>query len=365
MISARASDGSQLPAKLGYRWPAEWERHASTWLSWPKNPATWPDHFEPVPGEFARFVRTLAQFEPVNILAGGQAVMQQAREFVGNVPKVVLHDIETNDAWCRDHGPTFLGREKAEGRRQNEGSESPSLRLPAALVDWEYNAWGGKYPPFDKDNQVPRKIAELQDRRRFTPGIILEGGAIDGNGLGAVLTTKSCLLNPNRNPHLSQADVERYLRDYLGVSKVLWLTGGEIAGDDTDGHIDQIARFVGPQTVAVSVCDDPKDDNYAPTRLNWNELCKMTDQDGQPLSLVPLPLPNAKFVDSQRLPAGYCNFVFANGGVIVPQFEDPADAKAIKILQELMPDRRVVGSPSMNLIWGLGSFHCLSQQEPE
>jgi agmatine deiminase len=370
LTSARASDSSQLPAKLGYRWPAEWERHASTWLSWPRNPATWPDHFQSVPAEFATFVRTLAQFEPVNILAGGQAVMQQARELVGDVPHVTLHDIETNDAWCRDHGPTFLQSRpptrgappSSVGRQEWHATES---RPALALVDWEYNAWGGKYPPFDKDNQVPRKIAELQGGRLFAPGIILEGGAIDGNGLGTVLTTKSCLLNPNRNPQLSQADVERYLRDYLGVSKVLWLTGGEIAGDDTDGHIDQIARFVSPRTVVVSVCDDPKDDNYAPTRLNWNELCNMTDQDGQPLSLVPLPLPAAKFVDGQRLPAGYCNFVFANGGVVVPQFEDAADAQAIKILQELLPDRRVVGSPSLNLIWGLGSFHCLSQQEPE
>jgi agmatine deiminase len=358
VTSARTSDSSQLPTKLGYRWPAEWERHASTWLSWPKNPATWPDHFESVPGEFAQFVRTLAQLEPVNILAGGQPVMQQARELVGDVPHVTLHDIETNDAWCRDHGPTFLARSQGSGARGRESGEK-------ALVDWEYNAWGGKYPPFDKDREVPRRIAELQGRRLFAPGIILEGGAIDGNGLGTVLTTKSCLLNPNRNPHLSQADVERYLRDYLGLSKVLWLTGGEIVGDDTDGHIDQIARFVSPRTVVVSVCDDPKDDNYAPTRLNWNELCKLTDQDGQPLSLVPLPLPAAKFVDGQRLPAGYCNFVFANGGVIVPQFEDAADAKAIKILQDLLPDHRVVGSPSLNLIWGLGSFHCLSQQEPE
>ena len=358
VTSGPTNNTSELPAGLGYRWPAEWEPHASTWLSWPKNPATWPDHFEPVPGEFAKFVRTLAQFEPVNILAGGQAVLQQARALVGDVGNVTLHDIETNDAWCRDHGPTFLTRGQETGVRSQEVEQK-------ALIDWEYNAWGGKYPPFDKDNEVPRKIAELQGRRRFAPGIILEGGAIDGNGLGTVLTTKSCLLNSNRNPQLSQPDVERYLRDYLGASKVVWLTGGEIAGDDTDGHIDQIARFVGPGTVVVSVCDDPNDENHAPTRLNWNELARMTDQDGQPLSLVPLPLPAAKFVDGQRLPAGYCNFVFANSGVIVPQFEDPADAKAIKILQELLPGRRVVGSPSLNLIWGLGSFHCLSQQEPE
>jgi agmatine deiminase len=353
----KAKDNSENPAQLGYRWPAEWEPHASTWLSWPKNPATWPDHFGPVPGEFAQFVRALAQFEAVNILAGGAAVMRQAREFVGDLPNVTLHDIETNDAWCRDHGPTFLVSSQGSGGRSQESA------LPA-LVDWEYNAWGGKYPPFDKDNEVPRKIAELQGRRRFVPGIILEGGAIDGNGLGTVLTTESCLLNPNRNSQLLQADLERYLRQYLGVKKVLWLTGGEIAGDDTDGHIDQIARFVGPRTVVISLCDDPADDNYGPSHQNWDELTQMTDQDGKSLTLVPLPLPKAKFVDGQRLPAGYCNFVFANGGVIVPQFEDPADAQAIEVLQKLLPDRRVVGSPSLNLIWGLGSFHCLSQQEP-
>jgi agmatine deiminase len=348
---------SEAPARLGYRWPAEWDRHASTWLSWPKNLATWPDHFEPVPGEFAQFVRTLAQFEPVNILAGGEVVMRQARELVGDLENVKLHDIETNDAWCRDHGPTFLSRGQGSGVRGQESGER-------GLVDWEYNAWGGKYPPFDKDNEVPRKIAELQGRRRFVPGIILEGGAIDGNGLGTVLTTKTCLLNPNRNPQLTQSDVERYLRNYLGAKKVLWLTGGEIAGDDTDGHIDQIARFVGPRTVVVSLCDSPGDDNHDPSHLNWSELSQMTDQDGQALTLVPLPLPQAKYVDGQRLPAGYCNFVFANGGVVVPQFDDPADAEAIAVLQKLLPDRRVVGSPSLNLIWGLGSFHCLSQQEP-
>lgn len=357
MQAESITDPSEFPANLGYRWPAEWEPHASTWLSWPRNPATWPDKFEPVPAEFAQFVRTLAQFEPVNILAGGDVILQQAKELVGDLQNVTLHDIETNDAWCRDHGPTFLVRSQGTGGKGQETEKK-------ALVDWEYNAWGGKYPPFDKDNDVPRKIAELQGRRRFKPGIILEGGAIDGNGLGTVITTKSCLLNPNRNPHLSQSDVEQYLRNHLGSSKVLWLTGGEIAGDDTDGHIDQIARFVGSRTVVVSVCEDPADDNYSPTQLNWNELSQMTDQDDQPLMLVPLPVPSAKFVDGQRLPCGYCNFVFANGGVIVPQFEDEADAKAIEILQKLLPGRRVVGSPSLNLIWGLGSFHCLSQQEP-
>lgn len=344
------NDSHPLPASLGYHFPAEWEPHASTWLSWPRNPATWPDHFEPVPAEFAQFVRALAQFEPVNILAGGEAVLRQARELVGSLPNVSLHDIPTNDAWCRDHGPTFLTR------------QNPAM--PAALVDWEYNAWGGKYPPFDKDNEVPRHIAALQSRRRFAPGIILEGGAIDGNGCGSLLTTQSCLLNPNRNPQLTKSDMEQYLRGYLGATNILWLTGGEIEGDDTDGHIDQLARWINPTTVVVALCEDEADVNYEPTQQNLSELRQMRDQDGRPLTIVPLPLPAPKFVDGQRLPAGYCNFVFANGGVIVPQFDDAADARSLAILQKLLPDRRVVGSPSLNLVWGLGSFHCLSQQEP-
>ena len=340
---------AETPAALGYRWPAEWERHASTWVSWPHNPKTWPDKFEPVPEQFAQFVRLLARYEPVNVLAGGEAVMQVARQLVGDSPNVRLHDIPTNDAWCRDHGPTFLVSDKD---------------LPPALVDWQYNAWGGKYPPFDQDNLVPRRIAELQGRRRFEPGIILEGGAIDGNGRGTVLTTESCLLNPNRNAGLDREATERYLRDYLAATNILWLTGGEVAGDDTDGHIDQIARFVGPSTVVVAVCDDPSEENYGPTQQNMAELQNLRDERGEPLTVVPLPLPRPLFVDDQRLPASYCNFLIANGCVIVPQFGDPADEHAIAILAQCMPDREVVGSPSLDLVWGLGSFHCLTQQEP-
>ncbi|HZN32299.1 MAG TPA: agmatine deiminase family protein, partial [Pirellulaceae bacterium] len=301
---------TQIPSQLGYRWPAEWEPQASVWLSWPRNRNSWPNHFEPVPGEFAQFVRLLADYEPVNILAGGREVMEQARSLVGDLKNVTLHDIPTNDAWCRDHGPTFLSSPHAP--REGDISRGEMATMPA-LVDWEYNAWGGKYPPFDLDNQVPAKIAALQGRRRFSPGIILEGGAIDGNGAGTILTTESCLLNPNRNPQLGRADVESLLRDYLAAQKILWLTGGEIAGDDTDGHIDQIARFVGPRTVVVSICDDEGDENFEPSQQNWRELQSLTDQEGRPLELVPLRLPRALFCDGQRLPAGYCNFLIANG----------------------------------------------------
>jgi agmatine deiminase len=242
--------------------------------------------------------------------------------------------------------------------------DSREPRIPA-LVDWGYNAWGGKYPPFDLDNQVPRRIAEMQGRRVFTPGIILEGGAIDGNGCGTILTTETCLLNPNRNPQLDRDGVEAYLRSYLGATKVLWLTGGEIAGDDTDGHIDQIARFVNPTTVVCSICDDPADENYGPTQQNLVELQVMTDQDDQPLNIIPLRLPRPLYCDGQRLPAGYANFLIVNGAVIVPQFGDPMDDEALRTLAPLFKGRDVRGCPSLNLIWGLGSFHCLSQQEPK
>lgn len=337
------------PASLGYRWPAEWEPHAATWLAWPRKPETWPGKFEPIPAVWQALVRTLAEFEPVHILAGGEPVMTQAREMVGNLSNVELHDIPTNDVWARDHGPMFLA--------------GPPGAEPA-LVDWEYNAWGGKYPPFDLDNEVPRRIAEIQGRRVFTPGIILEGGAIDGNGLGTILTTQSCLLNPNRNPQLGREQVEGYLRDYLAARKILWLRGGEIAGDDTDGHIDQIARFVNPTTVVCSICDDPADENYGPTQQNLAELQAMTDQDGRLLDVVPLRLPRPLFVDDQRLPAGYANFLIVNGAVIVPQFGDAADDEALRTLAPLFPGRDIRGCPSLHLIWGLGSFHCLSQQEP-
>jgi agmatine deiminase len=361
---------SQTPAQLGYRWPAEWEEQAGVWLSWPRNPDTWPGHFEPVPAEFAQFVRLLAEYEPVNILAGG--VIEQAQALVGGLKNVTLHDIPTNDAWCRDHGPTFLSgplRPSAASLPSGDDAFAIQVRhgvtdLPSALVDWQYNAWGGKYPPYDLDNEAPRRIAELQGRRVFSPGIVLEGGAIEGNGRGCVLTTASCLLNPNRNSDMSREKMEQYLRDYLAAKKVLWLTGGEIAGDDTDGHIDQIARFVNPTTVVVCVCNDKADENYGPTQQNLRELKSMTDQDDRSLTIVPLPLPRPLYCDGQRLPAGYANFLIANGLVVVPQFGDPADEAAARTLAELFPNRDVRGSPSLNLVWGLGSFHCLSQQEP-
>jgi agmatine deiminase len=234
---------------------------------------------------------------------------------------------------------------------------------PPALIDWGYNAWGGKYPPFDLDDVVPKKIAEATGRRRFAPGIILEGGAIDPNGLGTILTTEQCLLNPNRNPHLTRADMERYLADYLGAKKILWLGEG-IEGDDTDGHIDELARFVGPRTVVAPFEENADDFNFRPLRENFERLKQMTDQDRQPLEVIPLPMPQPIYHDGQRLPASYCNFYIANGVVIVPQFDDPADRTMVEILGRQFPEREIIGLPARDLVWGLGAFHCITQQEP-
>ena len=336
------------PASLGYRLPAEWEPHAATWLSWPHNRDTWPGHFDPIPAVWAELVRTLARFEPVHVLAGTEAVNRDARLWVGDLPNVTLHDIPTNDAWTRDHGPMFLSHPGG---------------APPALVDWEYNAWGGKYPPFDLDNRVPAQIAERTGRRRFAPGIVLEPGAIDGNGRGTFLAAQRCLAHPNRNPGLAPDHLKRYLADYPGARHVLWLDG-ELAGDDTDGHVDQLARFVGPSTVVAAVEHDPADENYDSLAANHERLRAMTDQDGRPLEVIALPMPRPLYYEGTRLPASYANFYIANGLVVVPQFDDPADREAVAILTRLFPGRQICGLPATDLVWGLGAYHCITQQEP-
>lgn len=294
-------------------------------------------------------VLAIAEVEPVHVLAGG-AARETAERLVGGRENVILHDIATNDAWARDHGPTFL---------------AGPPHLPPALVDWEYNAWGGKYPPFDRDNAVPGLLAELTGRRRFATGIVLEGGAIEGDGAGTVLTTASCLLNPNRNPDITHERMEQYLVDYLGARQILWLPRGELAGDDTDGHIDQLARFVAPATVVAAATGDAADENFEPLQENLETLRRMRDASGRALDVVPLPLPAPKYYDGQRLPACYCNFYIANALVLVPQFDDPADQRAVGILRDLMPAHEVRGLPALDLVWGLGAFHCLTQQQPQ
>ena len=268
--------------------------------------------------------------------------------------QISLHLIPTNDAWARDYSPIFITRQQAG---QTE------ITTEIALIDWMFNTWGGKYPPWDADNAVPQHVAAALSMPRFAPGLVLEGGSIDVNGCGTLLTTESCLLHPNRNPSLSKQTIEDSLKSYLGVQNVLWLGDG-IAGDDTDGHIDDIARFVNPTTVVCAVEEDPTDVNYLPLQDNVARLQAMRDQAGRPLTIVPLPMPGPVYSGRERLPASYANFYIANNVVLAPTYDHPNDQQALDILQELFSTRRVVGIPCRELVVGLGAIHCVTMQQP-
>jgi agmatine deiminase len=342
------------PAALGYRMPAEWAPHRGTWLSWPHKEASWPGRFGPVPGIFATMVRALADREEVHINVAGPAMESSVRTLLGDAGadtgNVFFHHNPTNDAWCRDHGPIFVERTR-DGEREQ------------AIVDWDFNAWGGKYPPYDLDDVVPTRIGAELGLPVFEPGIVMEGGSIDVNGRGTLLTTEACLLNPNRNPQLDRAGIERCLRDFLGVTKILWLGDG-IAGDDTDGHVDDLSRFVDERTVVTVVERDPGDENYEPLQENLERLRGMTEQDGRPLRVVTLSMPRPLAHDGQRVPASYANFYIANGLVLVPAYDPARDEEAFAILRDLFPDRDVLGIDCTDLVWGLGAFHCVTQQWP-
>ncbi len=352
--SAAPHDSAATPAALGFHMPAEWEPHAATWLAWPHKEESWPGNFAPIPKVWVEMVRALAPHEHVNILVNDDSAAATVRALLhaAQVPvqAVSLHLIPTNDAWARDHGPTFITRRV-------------DARSELAAIDWLYNAWGGKYPPWDLDDVVPQQIAPLLGIQLFEPGIVLEGGSIDVNGRGTLLTTEACLLNPNRNPQLSRAQIEQYLKDYLGIRHILWLGEG-IVGDDTDGHIDDLARFVDPTTVVTVLEHNPRDENYDRLQANYERLRRMTDQDGRALRVLTLPMPEPVFYEGQRLPASYANFYIANGVVLVPVFNDPNDAAALRTLQDVFPHRRIVGIQSRELVWGLGAFHCVTQQQP-
>ncbi len=335
--------------------PAEWARHHATWLTWPRPEGiSFPDRYEPVPGVYAAFIRELAAVEEVNINVWHSEMEAWVRGLLGDhgcpLVNVRFHHFPAYEPWCRDHGPIFLERERG-GRGER------------AVVDWAYNAWGGKYPPHDLDDAVPQHVARLRRLPLFQPGIVMEGGALDVNGSGTLLTTEACLLNPNRNPHLDRAGIERHLRDFLGVTNILWLGDG-IVGDDTDGHVDDLARFVSSGAVVTVVEEDPADENHEPLKENLRRLRTMKDEQGHPLRVVALPMPSRVEFEGQRLPASYANFYVANGIVVMPTFRDANDARALGILQREFPERRVIGIDSTELIWGLGSFHCISQQEP-
>jgi len=340
------------PKSLGYTFPAEWAKHEATWLSWPHKEASWPGKIESIYPVYAQFVKALTTGEKVRINVNNEAMKLQAllwlTEVGTDLSRVEFFLHATNDAWCRDHGPAFLLNKKENKK---------------AIVDWGYNAWGGKYPPYDLDDVVPTKIAQHYNLPLFLPGIVMEGGSVDFNDKGTILTTTACLLNQNRNPHLSQTQIEQYLYDYYGAEQILWLGDG-IVGDDTDGHIDDITRFVSTHKVVTVVEENHNDENYELLQENLTALKKMRLLDGKQLDIVELPMPSAVIFDDQRLPASYANFYIGNDAVVVPTYRDKNDDKALDILTQCFPDRKVIGLDSTEIIWGLGSFHCLSQQEP-
>ena len=343
---------AQTPKQLGFQFPAEFEKHTATWLSWPHKEASWPGKIESIYPAYSFFVKILAQSEHVHINVADPAMKTKALEHLSrvgaNLLAIQFHFNPTNDAWCRDHGPAFLINKKEKKK---------------AIIDWGYNAWGGKYPPYDLDDVIPTRIANDLKLQVFNPGIIMEGGSVDFNGAGAVLTTTACLLNKNRNPTLTQKQVEQYLINYYGVEQVLWLGDG-IIGDDTDGHIDDIARFVNTDTVVTVVEEDKSDENYEVLQENLKTLKAMRLLNGQPLRIIELPMPSPVLYEDQRLPASYANFYISNQHVIVPTYRCKNDHKALQILSQAFPQHEVIGIDSVDIIWGLGSFHCLSQQEP-
>jgi agmatine deiminase len=347
--TAQFTPGS--PAAAGYRMPGEWEPHEATWLSWPKREGiSFPGLYDDVLPTFIEIVAALQGSENVRINVTDSSEEAQVRAVLAKVDTshVEFFHIPTNEPWCRDHGPIFVRR---------------GLDPKLAVIDWGYNAWGAKYPPFDLDDVVPTKIAERLGFPVYYPGLVMEGGSLDVNGDGALLTTTSCLLNANRNPGHSQSEIEQALRDYLGVSQVIWLGDG-IEGDDTDGHIDDITRFVGRNTVLTAIEPDPKDANHRPLAANLEKLRQTKLHDGSALEVIEIPMPPRIERDGQRLPASYVNFYIGNKVILLPIFCSPLDEQAICILQDCFPGRWVIGIDCRNLVWGLGAFHCLTQQQP-
>jgi agmatine deiminase len=343
------------PKQLGYRLPAEWEPHEATWLSWPHKEASWPGRIETIFPVYAQMVAALARSETVHINVDDDQMEAKARGFLDAAQAtgdIRFHRFPTNDAWCRDHGAIIL--------KHRDGGRASAPRL---AIDWDYNAWGNKYPPHDLDNLIPARMAETLAIPCRKGGMVLEGGSIDSNGEGLLLTTEGTLLNKNRNPELSQAQIESRLLEMLGVDQVLWLGDG-IVGDDTDGHVDDLTRFVGPRTIVTAIESDSADANFAPLEDNLRRLESMTDGQGRPFEIVPIPMPPPVVYEGQRLPASYANFYIANRVVLLPTYNHPNDELARATLAKLFPEREVIGLDCTDLIWGLGAFHCLTQQVP-
>ncbi|MFM7151473.1 MAG: agmatine/peptidylarginine deiminase [Gemmataceae bacterium] len=351
-LPAKLLPNHPTPAKLGFRMPAEWETHEATWIAWQHQRDDWPGKFEPIPWVWVEIVRLLHRGERVRI-AALPAEQRQAREMLSraevDLDRIDFLPFATDRVWLRDSGAIFV--KDGSGHR--------------AALDWKFNAWA-KYDNWEADDALPEQIAEFLQLPRWQPHhgehrVVLEGGSIEVNGAGLLLTTEECLLSPiqARNPGLSRREVEKVLQDYLGIRKVLWLHRG-ILGDDTHGHIDDLTRFVAPTRVVTVVADDPADDNHDLLKENWDRLKAMPEIE----EVIALPLPAPVVFEGQRLPASYANFYIANQCVLVPTFNDEQDRRALSILADLFPNRRVVGVHAVDLVWGLGTLHCLTQQEP-
>lgn len=336
---------------MSYKMPAEWEEHEGTWIAWPHNNEHWPGKFDPIPKTYVEIVQALAQSERVFICVNDEKMKQSAFELLkkGNVEmdKVAFYNIPTNASWSRDHGPIFV--KDTQGQR--------------VILDWEYNANGNKWGPCDLDDMVPQRIGEVFNIPVIKPRMVLEGGAIDVNGKGSLLTTKRCLLNKNRNPEFDQKQIEQNLKNYLGATNILWLEQG-IIGDDTDGHIDDIARFVDDKTIVYAYEENKNDENYQILQKNYELLRDKKDQNRKPFDCIRLPMPDPIIYENQRLPASYCNFYIANKIVLVPTFQSQKDKKAIVIFKSLFPNRTIVRIDCVDLVWGFGAIHCSTQQQP-
>jgi len=338
----------------GHRLPAEWEPHAATWIAWPHRRATFLGDFAAIPKFFARFIRLLAACEPVKVIATG-AALAEAQEHLSGVANVECIDIPTNDSWLRDTGPVFLVPREPESKGRHRGR-------PLAVC-WEWNAWGGKYPPWDRDAEVSREIAGRLGMAVVAPGVVLEGGAIETDGKGTLLVNHRCVVDPKRNPGLPRDEMEQVLRNRLAVDRVIWV-GGELAGDDTDGHIDQIARFVAPGRVVAARQPDRLDPNHASLAENLAKLESAVDARGRRLEVIPVDIPSRFAFEGTQLPASHLNFYVVNGAVMVPVFGGPSDEPAIRTLAACFPGRRIVPVDCQELVRGRGALHCITRDQP-
>lgn len=338
------------------RVPAEWERQRAVWIAWPHNHDTWPGRFDPVPDCFRRMIGRIAEAVPVHVIGRSELRPQAGLD---GIPGVTWFDIETNDSWIRDYGPTYVVEESADRGTQR-----------AYAIDWRYNAWGGKYPPWDADDAATAQIIAHSDWQRVEGGLCLEGGALEWDGTGRLLTTSNCLVTETRNPGWSKQQVEERLRQLSGAREIFWVDGGGLLGDDTDGHIDQLARFIDPETIVVAVSDDPDDPNHPGLEANARLLADWAAETSPAVTVHRLPIPPARFIDAQRVPESYCNFLrLGPDRLLVPTFgNDASDSHAIELIGQLArrqsPQVEVIGVDCRDLVWGLGALHCASCNEP-